>query len=191
MNSKNFVFVSQKQNIRILYKRNKDDKILESSYIDCGMNELLTRKNKESVNYYYKHINDNIDCMGGRPQVTIGLSYALFTPLLLFYKDKKDYDVILSLSIYDNLMKIRDTRDIRDIEINNKLVCEGFVRLIIYYSTIASLYVKEEVSINYDDVDGYSYFKSAFLLKPRSNLAESYKQLKNEYFYFSEFIELP
>ena len=70
--------------------------------------------------------------------------------------------------------------------LNNINIFNGFFLLIVYYSTVASLYVHKSIS----PTSEYAYFKSAFALKPRSNLAESYKHLKAEYSLFDEFLTL-
>ena len=183
-------FEEEKQNIRSIYKREKASFVIPGTFVNCALTKPLTEENKLMYPYIYKQ-TESLSDMSGRPQVTIGVSYALFIPLLNYYKDiTGNYYINLTLNIYNRIMKEKSLKDLDlELNINSKLVCEGFIKLIIYYSTIAASYIQSDIAIDHM-IKGPKYFKSMFYLKPRSNLAESYKHLKSEYTGFENFINL-
>lgn len=193
----------KKENIRILHIRGRSDKVAPESFGDCSLSIPITEENKMNYPYMYtKDIIYSVDSSGqikvtesdvndieGRPQATVGLSYALFIPLLESYKGDNKIDY--TFSVYENIMSDQSVITLlNSIDINNRFVFLGFSLLIVYYCTLASIYSHKSVSVNYNIGQYFPYFKSIFHLKPRSNLAESYKHLKAEYDYFDEFINL-
>jgi len=182
-------FEKQKQNLRSLYIRERDKPVLPNIFTNCALTDPITEENKRMYPYAYKK-TEYVDTMSGRPQVTLGLNYALFTPLLFFYKSTNAPDINLTFKVYNGIMQKSSVKQIDYLDINNRLVCEGFGLLIIYYSAVASLYIQKDIAATHSGVKGRKYFKAAFYLKPRSNLAESYKHLKAEYTDFKEFIDL-
>ena len=160
---------------------NKTSKFVgDNFFIDCKTTEPLTPENTSISPYFYmKADDDKIDDINGRPQITLGMSYALFPPLL---KALNEVNYNYSKELYNF------TGPYVFSDIDNKLVCEGFALLLLYYSFVASTYYSNK--LNHPYPNAAPYFKAAFDLKPRSNLAESYKHLKAEYTDFEEFITL-
>jgi hypothetical protein len=176
-------------NIRLQYDREyiQDSYInTENHFLDCHLSQPFTAryKNKNSYPVFYQKgpsydYNDEGELYlldMGRPQITLGLSYALFVPLLKYLNEVVNNNPVKnSLSNYNTL-----NIDCFDLTTSDSIrVCEGFGMVIIYFSTVAAEYIQTDVGKKYGV--GSTYFKSTFLLKPRSNLAESYKYLKEEY----------
>ena len=169
----------RKEYFREIYK-NPKDKIYPESFINCEATEPLTPLNNTISPYFYVKEDIDVNTIQGRPQITLGLSYALFPPLLNVFKStRRDFILDLPIDLYKSMTPYNF------IDINNKLVCDGFALLVLYYSTTSASYFSKKIN-----PAGHSYFKGAFELKPRSNLAESYKHLRAEYSEFSSFIDL-
>ena len=100
---------------------------------------------------------NSIDEFSGRPQVTIGLNYALFIPLLERFKGtifiNRTFNIFTTIQSDQSLITL-----LQPIDLNNRVVFLGFLLLIIYYTTVASLYVHKSIS----PTSEYAYFKSAF-----------------------------
>ncbi len=188
-------FYIKDPNIRIEYNRNRDDIKdsdinTENHFVDCRLRQSFEDKykhNKESYPYFYTKgpsigMNDKGQTYlldEGRPQITLGMSYALFTPLFKFLAEKKGIERMrTSLNIYDFIINHEGFINISNND--SKLICEGFGMIIIYFSFVAIDYIQKNIGKEYG-LSTPNYFKAAFYLKPRSNLAESYKHLKREY----------
>ena len=55
--------------------------VIPGTFVNCALTKPLTEENKLMYPYIYKQ-TESLSGMSGRPQVTIGVSYALFIPLL-------------------------------------------------------------------------------------------------------------
>ncbi len=147
--------VEHKDRIRSLVTSDENIKTL---YSDCAL--LIPRQDKSNLSYTSYFDNRDSIPLVGSPQITLGMSYAFFYPLMEYVKDVRK-DVDLSLNILSEL------------NMNMSCVVEGFLLSIIYYCLVHSIYVPKE--------DGSSYFKASFLFKPRTNFAISYQKLKENY----------
>lgn len=173
------------------------EKFEDIKYGECSLStELTPEEVKQSIFYYINAMDDSSNIIV-RPQVTLGLSYAFYTPLFDFYLDKGHYFAILSDSL--NKYIVYDIYDeINKIDTNLLLVFQGFMLLLMSYSSLSATYYSKNIVENMKTVDssipdgvkGLSYFKESFVIKPRSNLAESYKYLIAEYHNFSHFFDL-
>lgn len=173
------------EHIRRLYLNKQN--ITDSGFSDCALSHELTLEEKESSKYYYIKAYDNPENMNIMPQITIGISYALY-PILM----TKNPNIVtkLSISIY-NIIKEKNLYNT-----NSYKVFEGFIYVILNYSLTAAYFHHKDIvkrmegqGINVSKSKGFDYFKSLFPLKPRTNLAESYKYLSNEYEGFDELFD--
>jgi hypothetical protein len=152
--------IEHKDSIRSLIRDNRDDRDRDEKYelySDCSLKTPRVGNSKFSYTSYFEN-RDSIPLVG-TPQITLGMNYAFFYPLMNYVKDVRN-DVRLSLDIFSKFNKM----DLND-------VIKGFLLSIIYYCFIDAIYVPER----------NSYFKAAFLFKPRSNFAISYQKIKEKY----------
>ena len=163
---------SDQNTIKTIMDGIKNKKLLSDKYYrDCARNIRADMTYNEII--YAPVMYQNIK---GKPQMTIGMSY-IFIPILLdhfvnkygqkiIYFDEELYD-----EIFYGFMKRRETA-LSDMSI---LVLKGFLYVINYVSFMSSIYTSKRAG------GKYSYFKSAFYLKPRTNLASSYMHLVKKY----------
>jgi hypothetical protein len=153
------------------------------SYNNCAMTEFYSSDSK----IYYEKQLPFINEIKGRPQITIGMSYGYFPDLInaIYNKNKPSYYLIYQE--YVSKM-IERTGEITD----QHLILFGFMLVIIYSSQVSAHFFPQKMDLPSDNVEnielikdiykkGSKYLKAKFSFKPRSNLAESYNFLINEY----------
>jgi len=170
-------------------------------YKDCSLSSLVTfddeKENKEDKYDTYDTYEDfdlskEIYAM---PQLTIGINYAFFVPLLKKLEEvtlvrNSSYQTYIKqiFLFFDRLMNIVKiycgkkipnilNRDMGDISFS---VFKGFIFLLIYTSYIILLPTFNEKS----------YLKARFYFKPRSNYAVSYSYLIKDYPIITEYTNL-
>jgi len=187
-------FDKQKENLRA--KVVSPNLIANNGYYkDCDFLVPITDENIKDINIGYTKDFNILNNFVGRPQITIGLSYALFEPLLNF-SESNVYTKISDFIWGNEFEKIFPEKEIKDTIFYPSLgqtglsVFRGFALVIFYFCTKTSSYYSKKIARLYQDGEGGDYFKSAFPLKPRSNLAESYKNLKSEYNNFVQLLDL-
>ena len=122
----------------------------------------------DAIDMTYAPIKNEL--ISGRPQLTIGMSYGFVEGLAqLIFKDRNKG----LLSYYNEIMKSYKLSS--GIDKDSEFVFRGFIFLIVYTSYIYTRYVSKSSGGN------NSYLKSAFPLKPRTNLAESYLYIIRDY----------
>jgi len=158
----------------------------DNDYVNCMLDITLNDLRKSYDNPYKKeHIRQkympiefvyedmNIDKLKeytGVSQITIGTNYAYLIPI---FKRFSFYDVFKSsLELFDSY-----TRVMKKIEKSKKYIYEifkGFILYIIYFCLVHETYhIKSEI-------EKVVYFK-AMVLKPRSELYNSFLKLKEKY----------
>lgn len=179
---------NKNEHIRRLYLNRKDieDNI---GYRDCALTEELGPDEKSSL--YYVKAYDDPNNIVVTPQVTIGLSYALYPQLLRAMPG----NIINTIS--HSLFHIIRERNFRLYNSNTYKVFEGFLYVIINYCLTAAYFHDKNIvtrmrgqGIDTHRSAGFDYFKMLFQLKPRINLAESYKYLQAEYEGFTQLFDI-
>ena len=136
------------------------------AFENCSMTQKL---DDDTRSYFYTEFK-GITNIQGVPQVTVGLNYAFFPNIFKHFSKDRKTDTGLSQIIINNILEVFNLSFPQDI---SWLVLKGLLYVVIYTSYIHSTYYKFE--------GGPQYFKGAMIFKPRSNLAVSYKKLKQEY----------
>jgi hypothetical protein len=181
----------------VFYNRNKDNNIRRLhinqtplvGFSDCALSKQLSIEEKKSSKFYYTEAYENPDNLIVTPQITLGISYGLYT-ILMNETYKNNIIQTISTNI-NNLIKEKNYNT----DTNTFNIFNGFILVIINYCLIAAYYHNRDIVKRIENqgieikCKGFKYFKSLFPLKPRTNLAESYRYLKSEYTDFSKLFD--
>ena len=155
--------VNQADYLSFLIKKSDLDESLGSLlsshlYADCALTE---RSGQEDEFAYasYENVKDLINIQGV-PQVTFGLSYAFFLPLL-----ETDTNSVNFLEMLEVVLEPLEFPD----DLEQGLVIKNFLAVLAYYSYMSSTFTDAP------------YFKAMFPFKPRTNPGKSYHLLKEKY----------
>lgn len=175
----NFIKYIQKDNTEYLRLMKRGQFDGNKNYQKCDMSiEQGKRGYRKDIEVFYKELGskENILNVTGRPQMTIGMSYAFLPYLASYYANIPNYaQKIKNILIkYDSFIESNQElfTGIRD---DSRDVFKGFIFLILYISTIRTNYVSKYAG------GTSSYLKTQFPIKPRTNLAVSYINLKQTY----------
>jgi hypothetical protein len=200
-------FINNIDILRIGKKRTKEQikQLGKSVYKNCNASDLSDILTEADINKigdnerfeYYERFDEK-QYIDVRSQLTIGVNYAFFTPILdcLSKKGRRANEKDLayrSLSLFDKLINRiiplycgRKKENILKIEMNKfkddshkqeYYIFKGFMLLLIYTSYMLNLPSKK-------------YLKSNFSIKPRSNFLYSYIILKQDYPIIEKYIDL-
>jgi len=109
----------------------------------------------------------------GKPQITIGMSY-LFLPSVIF----SSYDTDIKESTYNKIFQFisgKFSKQQKKLSIIPSMILDGFLFIIIYIAYLTTIYVSKKAG------GVMSYLKASVRVKPRTNLALSYRYLVEDY----------
>jgi hypothetical protein len=135
----------------------KTEEKADALYSDCSLSE----PSAEDERYAYAPYVDGM-AVDGDPQVTLGVNYSFFLPLLQEYDRSSTFLEMFSYVVDD--LEFPES-------IEESLVIRNFIAVLCYYC-----YQTSESFI-----PDMPYFKALFTIKPRTNPAKSYALLKEKY----------
>ena len=173
---KEYINEENQDYLRFMKKAKLKDKRL-INFQDCAMSisEATRRKYDNSLSIFYYSMLNNTKRITGRPQITIGISYAFLPYLASYYITIGQYDYLQE--IFNDYHRFVDSNQdlFGDLSQSSLDVFKGFVFLILYTSNRRISYVSKAAG------GTSSYIKSIFPMKPRTNLALSYTYLVRDY----------
>lgn len=169
----NFKEYIRKDNTEFLRLWSKSPISGQDNFKNCSKSILPQDYTYGHLDIFYNDIFDIENNIKGRPQLTLGLSYA-FLPLLAYNIEDKYPILEKSLKLYNNFIK-KFKPNFLGLKQSSIDVFKGFIFLILYTSNNITTYVSKSAGGN------SSYLKSIFPLKPRTNLAMSHIYLLKDY----------